>query len=799
MISESKHDRCLRILAHNLLAACVLLSCASSSLAAITIDVDDVTWPTEGTGVDMAEVLTADLTSSFSWQSTADPTDVPISLSQTFQVTTGFDLNSIYMNYNSLSDGTPINLGLEIYSVADVGATLLEDSNVNNLLLTEMFAAPDEGGNTIMRLFLDSPLTLPSTAGTAGYAFRIIDQPQTDFEWRRSGNSAGNVYAGGSGYIGPDEIEPLLGGRDFSLGLSSQALPPPLPIFVSVQSGNINDASTWSSGAVPVATHAYNIVGGHTVAANTASFSGGEVVAQSGGTLDVTFDAADIPEMIVEAGGTLVSSASGDFALGKLSATPLNDLDLDGSANFTPDAGSSVFMDVDLSGEGVVNFQGNGSSSHLWLTATDGFKGTVNFNGNGDEVHFEDGEGIGGTLVMNSTGANRVVIDGSASSAGGTFAFNQPGEIEHKSDIATGRLQGPDKIVANAEVTVNLTNSPPVDELRLFVTQGLTGSANIIVNGTAADPTFATRTRNEFEIGSTGEPETLPVDDYSGTITTNDYVDVEIRRSQPNAQVVVNNKGTLEMGHESVTPDHSVAIGEVVVNSGGILEVGYQAKETGDWRYPYQLTLTDSGTRSGDLTLANGTFTRMQVNGTAAGEFDSIVADGTITLDGTLQIYVDPDSRPGLPLEINPVYDPIVGDTFDIINISGGPLLAADFDGSGTVDGLDLADWETAYGVDDNADANGDGLSNGLDFLAWQLQSGESSSGGSGSIVGTFDGFTIVDPKGKMAGLTFQINYVSSTLVQLEVISVSIQAVPEPNTLVMMSMAIVSLVVRRRR
>ena len=51
----------------------------------------------------------------------------------------------------------------------------------------------------------------------------------------------------------------------------------------------------------------------------------------------------------------------------------------------------------------------------------------------------------------------------------------------------------------------------------------------------------------------------------------------------------------------------------------------------------------------------------------------------------------------------------------------------ADFDESGTVDGVDLSIWESGYGTGSGAtksqgDADGDGAVSGRDFLIWQQQ-----------------------------------------------------------------------------
>jgi hypothetical protein len=54
-------------------------------------------------------------------------------------------------------------------------------------------------------------------------------------------------------------------------------------------------------------------------------------------------------------------------------------------------------------------------------------------------------------------------------------------------------------------------------------------------------------------------------------------------------------------------------------------------------------------------------------------------------------------------------------------------FLAADFNQDGNVDGLDLAEWQNAYGLTVGADADFDGDTDGADFLIWQRQYGQSS------------------------------------------------------------------------
>ncbi|MBA3484161.1 MAG: PEP-CTERM sorting domain-containing protein [Pirellulales bacterium] len=62
-----------------------------------------------------------------------------------------------------------------------------------------------------------------------------------------------------------------------------------------------------------------------------------------------------------------------------------------------------------------------------------------------------------------------------------------------------------------------------------------------------------------------------------------------------------------------------------------------------------------------------------------------------------------------------------------LIAIIGAAPIAGDFDGDGTVDGDDLAQWRGDFGGP-GSDADGDGDSDGNDFLIWQRNLGQSSA-----------------------------------------------------------------------
>jgi hypothetical protein len=67
---------------------------------------------------------------------------------------------------------------------------------------------------------------------------------------------------------------------------------------------------------------------------------------------------------------------------------------------------------------------------------------------------------------------------------------------------------------------------------------------------------------------------------------------------------------------------------------------------------------------------------------------------------------------------------------FDNLVVEGTTFvefLAADFNQDGTVDGLELAQWQTAYGESTDGDADFDGDTDGSDFLIWQRQFGQTT------------------------------------------------------------------------
>lgn len=62
---------------------------------------------------------------------------------------------------------------------------------------------------------------------------------------------------------------------------------------------------------------------------------------------------------------------------------------------------------------------------------------------------------------------------------------------------------------------------------------------------------------------------------------------------------------------------------------------------------------------------------------------------------------------------------------FDDLQISNGPSIPGDFDGSDRVDGADLTQWKGDFGLNGDSDADGDMDSDGNDLLIWQRNLGQ--------------------------------------------------------------------------
>jgi hypothetical protein len=584
----------------------------------------------------------------------------------------------------------------------------------------------------------------------------------------------------------------------------------------SVQTGAAEVGATWSNNSPATAGNNYNVNANHVVTANQ-DFAGEQIVVRDQGTLDIALSGLDFKKIVIEDGGNLSESdGSSLFILGHLFDvnTPLGVLELQGDVSLNVGAGEELQIGLSVAGSGNMDLN-TGAGSVVRLADSAQHDGAIRFNGQGDEFTLEWDEDFG-TVEMNSTGANRFRFMQQGQVDEGNLVFNEPGSVEHDTPVVTplSRLVAIGTLTANAAVTVDISEpynaGSAHNERRLGFQSGLAGDGDITVEGMSFDPTDvgASVGLHEFEVGTQAtEPANIQSDAYSGTITVGGYVNAEFRRSQPNANVVLNANSRFETGHDVTGTSKSIAFGEMEVNSAATLEVGHEepiGNSTG--HQVGHVLLTTSGGHSGDLTLNDGSKVALQVNGLGANEFDTIVAEGDISFVGnvTLELWWKPISTNSTQ---NPNQDPLtdtytpqVNDSWVIMTLAGQNP-PTDFDESGTVDGGDLIDWEGAFGAGDGADADGDGDSDGADFLSWQRTLGD--MGQLGSIIGNF--FDVVAPPvghggAWPVGLDFTTEVVGNEVI-LKIISAPapIQSVPEPSTVALLGTAALGLLAARRR
>jgi hypothetical protein len=169
-------------------------------------------------------------------------------------------------------------------------------------------------------------------------------------------------------------------------------------------------------------------------------------------------------------------------------------------------------------------------------------------------------------------------------------------------------------------------------------------------------------------------------------------------------------------------------------------------------------------TVEGNVSLETGSILELEVGGLTAGtEHDQLVATGSITFNGILDLAVV-NSGSGFQL-------PGIGQQFTLLSAAGGlsgtaqnaaalrsvaggslvawsitsgvnnavlqatsitPLVDGDYNGDGAVDGADYVVWRhTAGGINLAADGNRDGVINNLDFAVWRSNFGASAGSGS--------------------------------------------------------------------
>ena len=109
-------------------------------------------------------------------------------------------------------------------------------------------------------------------------------------------------------------------------------------------------------------------------------------------------------------------------------------------------------LNMKIVGSGNITINSAAGTS-VAIPAATSLTGTIRFNGSGDVVKVNGSEAVN-KLEMNSTGMNKVQFLGADVT---TLTFNQPGSVDHEAQTGN-RLLGPTTFIANAQVTVNMTN-----------------------------------------------------------------------------------------------------------------------------------------------------------------------------------------------------------------------------------------------------------------------------------------------------------------------------------------------------
>jgi T5SS/PEP-CTERM-associated repeat protein len=151
---------------------------------------------------------------------------------------------------------------------------------------------------------------------------------------------------------------------------------------------------------------------------------------------------------------------------------------------------------------------------------------------------------------------------------------------------------------------------------------------------------------------------------------------------------------------------------ELQIQLGGLSNGGGDKSQTTfDW-----IDLTGDLTLGGmlDVELTDGftlgflqEFVIVQVGGALSGTFDGLIEGSIVATLG------------GMKLQIS-----YVGGDGNDVALYTPSQFSADFNRDNHVDELDLAQWELDYGVSAASDADYDGDSDGFDFLIWQQQLG---------------------------------------------------------------------------
>ncbi|WP_428306920.1 beta strand repeat-containing protein [Lacipirellula sp.] len=152
----------------------------------------------------------------------------------------------------------------------------------------------------------------------------------------------------------------------------------------------------------------------------------------------------------------------------------------------------------------------------------------------------------------------------------------------------------------------------------------------------------------------------------------------------------------------------------------------------------------------GEFQQSSNANLMLELAGIGLNQFDRLTIEGGALLNGRLSIDLDGGFIPTLGQTFNiltaadgisgmfsnvQLVDMPAGLSFQLnylptivqLKVVSAPILSADFDHDGDVDGDDLTAWKTAFGRNAGGDADGDLDTDGADFLHWQRHFGSSS------------------------------------------------------------------------
>jgi len=346
-------------------------------------------------------------------------------------------------------------------------------------------------------------------------------------------------------------------------------------------------------------------------------------------------------------------------------------------------------------------------------------------------------------------------IDNFVHDGGGSIddAFIDPAWQTEILNSSAHPITGFDDLTGNQNVAFTIQHVLDAGEqvIHGFVALGLRQGGGLV--DTDFVRLFDMDPEHRFNFSDLGwDSEINTTDTFVGVLDLGAFLD-EMQSGSVNLQI--NDDSGLDWATYTITvatPLSDTSSTSVFVDGGGTVTVDSAVSPVGS----LDLGAAGSGTL---MVAASGA---VDVDGdysqSATGSLSIEIMGDSLGQFGTLDILDDADIDGALDVVLGGLFEPEAGDVYQILSansitgtfdavslpaleagliwnidyqssaVSLDVLFAADFNGDGTVDGADLADWETGYGslsaVHADGDADGDGDVDGRDFLIWQSQEG---------------------------------------------------------------------------